>query len=87
MDVIGHQYITVNQAVITLGNDFELLEEISIVAWTKENHLAVVATDYDVLGQAAYIVARLSGQDAVVRWFFYSLLFWVVIEDVGNSKN
>ena len=52
MDVICHQYITVNQAIITLGNDRELLEVISIVARTKENHLAVIATGYDVLGQA-----------------------------------
>ena len=67
MDVICHQYVTVNQATITVGNGRELLEIIGIVVWTKENHLAVVTTGYDVLGQAAYIVARLSGQDAVVR--------------------
>ena len=86
MHMIGHQYVAVNQTAVKFGDNFELLQVKSIVGWAAENWLAVVAAGNNMLGHAAYVVSRLSRQEAGVRRLLYKHVFWVSIDDSGKTR-
>jgi hypothetical protein len=62
--VVGHQHVSMNDELVTLGSvEKRFLEELAVFV-VGENRLAVVAAQDDVLWYAFGEVARKSGHDA-----------------------
>lgn len=85
VDVIGHQHVGVDSAVVLTGSVREVLPVGGIVILGEETRLPVVAALDDVLGHARQVEAGLAGHAGSVNGDTRSLAPWLCMRDPRRS--